>query len=166
MHRARVWRVLQVRKLIVSTTLFIFVSSNLGITPPQLTHLPTYSKYGFCGSDPSHRDASICLAGYGLCSAPSCEPSSSLTMSGTLSASTCAWAPAPSSCARFPAFLDALSRNTAFEVCGRRAAGCGYRVDAEMTVESEVDQDALYQGLNNVCMVVRQVCVAFTESLV
>lgn len=73
----------------------------------------------------------------------------------------------PDFCAQLPAFSDALSRNTVFEVCGREAASCEYLVDAETTVEGEVDQDALdlYQGLNNVCTMIRQVCVAFTELL-
>ena len=56
--------------------------------PSRLTHLPTYSKYGFCSFDPSHCDASLYLVGYGLCSAPSFEPSSSPNTSGTLPAPT------------------------------------------------------------------------------
>ena len=54
-----------------------------------------------------------------------------------------------------------------FEVCGQEAASCEYQVDAETSVEGEVDQDALdlCQGLRNVCTMIRQLCVAFTELL-
>lgn len=73
----------------------------------------------------------------------------------------------PDFCAQLPSFSNEPSRNTAFEVCGREAASCEYQVDAETTVGGGVDQDALdlYQGLNNVCTMIRQVCVAFTELL-
>ena len=51
--------------------------------------------------------------------------------------------PRPDFCAQLPAFSDAPSCNTAFEICGQETASCEYQVDAETTVEGEVNQDAL-----------------------
>ena len=51
--------------------------------------------------------------------------------------------PRPDFCAQLPAFSDAPSCNTAFEICGQETASCEYQVDAETAVEGEVNQDAL-----------------------